>query len=251
MNNRFTSDSWNNDGYVHLRQFLSSEDVDRVLSELQRFIEDIVPTLPSSEVFYEDKENPESLKQIQRLGEHDAFFKQLHETSPFRDLAEQLLNGPVAPKNLQYFNKPAGLGRATPPHQDGFYFMLTPCEAVTMWLALDVVDELNGCVRYIAGSHRSGLRLHTRTSTLGFSQGIADFPAAGELDRSRAMVARPGDLLAHDALTIHYADPNNDVSRDRRALGFIYYSQRAREDTTAHQQYQESLVQELAAQGKI
>ena len=43
--------------------------------------------------------------------------------------------------NLQYFNKSPGANKPTPPHQDGYYFMITPCEAVTMWLALDEVDD--------------------------------------------------------------------------------------------------------------
>jgi ectoine hydroxylase-related dioxygenase (phytanoyl-CoA dioxygenase family) len=50
---------------------------------------------------------------------------------------------------MQYFNKPPSVGQPTPPHQDGYYFMLDPCEAVTMWFALDEVDEENGRMRYV------------------------------------------------------------------------------------------------------
>ena len=99
--------------------------------------------------------------------------------SPFRELAELLLDGPVVPKDLQYFNKPPGIGKPTPAHQDGYYFMLDPCEALTIWVALDHVDDENGCVRYVTGSHKRGMRPHCRTQTLGFSQGITDY---GELD---------------------------------------------------------------------
>ncbi|MEC8389905.1 MAG: phytanoyl-CoA dioxygenase family protein [Planctomycetota bacterium] len=34
--------------------------------------------------------------------------------------------------------------------------------------------------------------------------------------------AQPGDLLVHDAMTIHRADANRSTNRTRRALGFIY-----------------------------
>ena len=40
-----------------------------------------------------------------------------------------------------------------------------------MWLALDEVDETNGCLCYVPGSHRQGLREHARTRTLGFLRG--------------------------------------------------------------------------------
>ena len=30
-------------------------------------------------------------------------------------------------------------------------------DVLTIWLALDPVDEQNGCLRYVAGSHRRGI----------------------------------------------------------------------------------------------
>jgi phytanoyl-CoA hydroxylase len=63
--------------------------------------------------------------------------------------------------------------------------------------------------------------------------------------------AKPGDLLVHDALTIHRADANRSCTRSRRALGFIYYSQRAREDREAHTMYQRRLAEDLKSKGKI
>jgi phytanoyl-CoA hydroxylase len=56
---------------------------------------------------------------------------------------------------------------------------------------------------------------------------------------------RPGDLLVHHALTIHRADGNTSQDRNRRALGFIYYADRAREDTLRKQAYQQALQEDL------
>lgn len=76
--------------------------------------------------------------------------------SRFEKLASILLHDEVIGKNIQYFNKPPKIGKPTPAHQDGYYFMLEPNEAVTMWMALEPVDEENGCVRYVKGSHKKG-----------------------------------------------------------------------------------------------
>ena len=157
----------------------------------------------------------------------------------------------VIGKNMQYFNKPPGVGKATPAHQDGFYFMLQPCEALTLWLALDEVDEANGCVRYVRGSHTRGMREHGRTQTLGFSQGILDYPCKTDLAWETPVFATPGDVLAHQALTIHRAGANSSPNRSRRALGFIYYSERARQDEVAHAAYQAKLANEMKAADKI
>lgn len=241
----------NEDGFVLLPRFLSGNDLAELNRQLDRFIQQVLPGLPSEDVFYEDKNDARTLKQIQRMGSHDAWFEKLFRASPFRQLAEQMLDGPVVPKNLQFFNKPPGIGKATPPHQDGYYFMLDPCEAVTMWLALDTVDDENGCVRYVRGSHRQEMRAHSRTQTLGFSQGITDYPTPQDTELETAMHAEPGDLLVHHAMTIHRADANRSSHRSRRALGLIYYSERAKEDAQAHAEYQRRLASEMRAKGKI
>jgi phytanoyl-CoA hydroxylase len=244
-------DDFRTDGYVALAGFLRGDELAELVANVERFIHDIVPTMPREGVFYEDRNDRASLKQIQHMASFDPWFHDLFTNSAFRDLAGHLLGGPVVPKNIQYFNKPPGIGQPTPAHQDGFYFMLEPCEAVTMWLALETVDEENGCVRYVRGSHQRGMREHARTQTLGFSQGIVDYPTADDAANEVASSAEAGDLLVHHALTIHRADGNRSPSRSRRALGFIYYSGRAREDSQAHKIYQEKLAEEMKLRGRI
>ncbi len=242
---------FNADGVVAFREFVAGDALAELTAHVERFIREIVPTMPIDHVFYEDKSDRSTLKQLQRLGENDPWFDDLFQAGAFREIAEVLLDGPVVPKNLQYFCKPPGVGRATPAHQDGYYFMLDPCEAVTMWLALDEVDDENGCVWYVPGSHRDGIRDHSRTSTLGFSQGIADYPTEDDRQREVAMPARPGDLLVHHALTIHRAGANRSTTRQRRALGFVYFSERAKVDIEARDAYQKKLASEMRAAGQI
>lgn len=242
---------FHSDGYVALPQFVVGHEMADLIANVDRFINDVVPGLPAEHVFYEDRNDATTLKQIQQMGDHDPWFHELFTAGRFREVAELLLDGPVVPKNMQYFNKPPGVGQPTPPHQDGYYFMLDPCEAVTMWFALDDVDEENGCVRYVKGSHEMGLRDHARTQTLGFSQGIVDYPTEADRECEVAFPGHPGDLLVHHALTIHRADGNRSTTRTRRALGFIYYSESAREDAEAHAAYQRKLADDMKAAGKI
>ena len=237
------------DGFVAVPQFCNAVELSSIESALANFIDFRISQLPPEEVFYEDKAKPESLKQIQRMHEHDEFFSAFFNEKP-KALATELLGEPVVGKNLQYFNKPPGIGQATPSHQDGHYFMLQPSRAVTMWMALDDVDEENGCVRYLRGSHLDGMRPHERTQTLGFSQGIVNF-GKNETRDEIPCPAQPGDLLAHHALTIHRADANLSPTRSRRALGFIFYGKSAREDKAAHETYQRKLASEMSAEGKI
>ncbi|MBZ4190892.1 phytanoyl-CoA dioxygenase family protein [Niabella beijingensis] len=234
--------AYDHDGYAFLPAFLSEEEITRIREELNTFIAQQVPGMPPGYVFYEDKSDPATLKQLQDMHRYSPFFEKMLEGSRFEELAAVLLDDTAVPKNIEYFNKPAHIGKATPPHQDGYYFMLKPVKAITMWLALEPADETNGCVRYIKGSHLKPMRPHGRTQTLGFSQGITDY---SEQDKTEEVFfpAKAGDLLVHDAMTIHRTDPNGSA-RSRKALGFIYFGASAKEDLEAKAAYQQRLHEE-------
>jgi phytanoyl-CoA hydroxylase len=238
------------DGYAVLPGFLRGEELAELQAQIDRYVTDVVPTLPAEEAFFNELGNPASLSMMCRLDQHDDFFAGLDGNNRFGRLAEKLLGGPVVAQSLEFFDKPPEYSKPTPPHQDGYYFMLEPCEALTFWLSLDESDEETGCLRYVPGSYRDGVRPHGRSKTLGFSQSIIDY-AANDCPSETAVPAKPGDLLVHHALCIHRADENESFHRHRRSLGLVYYSKRARQDTAQLQAYQQKLNKELSEAGKI
>lgn len=247
LNKRF-----NEEGYVCIQQFLSGDKIKEVVEMVEILkSEDQIAKIPSDMVFYEDKDDAATLKQIQHIYRYQQYFNNLMFNSEFQALAEELLGEKAIGKNMQYFNKPPLVNKPTPPHQDGYYFMLNPNHAVTMWLALEEVDEENGCVRYVKGSHKLGMRSHVRTNTLGFSQGIDNFGKMPEDSNQFYAPLKPGDLLAHHSMTIHYAGMNTSPVRSRQGLGFIYYAESAREDQQAHERYQKQLREELKKEKKL
>ena len=189
---------------------------------------------------------------MQKLSVYDAWFRDLFEDGSIRAIAAAAMGEEAVPTNLQYFNKPAGIGQPTPPHQDGYYFHLTPCKAVTGWLALEPVDDENGCIHYVRGSHKgTGFRPHGRSNVLGFSQGMTDFGT--ETDQA-GTVSFPGDagtFLMHDARTVHWAGANRSPTRSRRALGFVYFGASARVDEASKAAYKAKLEADLRAEQKI
>lgn len=243
--------TYDRDGYVRLPGFLNPDQLKDLLANLDRYVSEIAPGLPNTDVFYEDKAQSDTLKQLIRMSQHDPWFGRMMDESEFTRLAELLLGRETASRNMQFFNKPAKIGLPTPPHQDGYYWMIAPCEGLTMWLALEEVDEKNGCVRYATGSHLKGMRPHSQTNTLGFSQGLTDFPNADDRATEVVMRAQPGDLLVHDAKTVHWADGNTSETRSRKAMGLVYFSDRVREDKEAQAVYQKKLTDSLEEAGKI
>ena len=67
------------------------------------------------------------------------------------------------PFNEALWMKEPGLGASVAWHQDGYYWPLEPLhESVTAWLAFEDVDEGNGAMQVIPGSHRAGLLQHRK-----------------------------------------------------------------------------------------
>ena len=234
--------AYDRNGFVIVRQLLGPAEFAELQRELRRYIRDVVPTLPDAHAFYDDKRRPETLKQMQHMGQ-DAYFAAYRYHPTWTALAAALVGEDVQPMEPEWFNKPPGTNHVTPPHQDNYYFCLAPPNVITIWMALDVVDEENGCLRYVAGSHLRGIRPHGRSQVLGFSQGILDY---GDADRSAEVQIhlQPGDVVAHHGNTIHRADANCSVTRHRRAFATVFKGVSCRRDETAFARYQAALKQQ-------
>lgn len=223
------------DGFVIVRNFLLADEFAVLQQNLDRYVRDVVPTLSDSDAFYDDRSRPETLKQLQRMA-CDPFFAEIGSHPRWVALAESLLGEPVVSDQPEWFNKPPGTNHVTPPHQDNYYFCLTPPSVLTIWLALDRVDAENGCLRYVAGSHRRGYRPHAKSKILGFSQGITDY-APDDFTRERAILLNPGDAALHHGMTIHRADANFSATRQRRSFAMVFKGASCRRDDDAYQRY--------------
>jgi phytanoyl-CoA hydroxylase len=223
------------DGFVVIAHFLPADELRMLEENVARYIREVAPTLPETDAFYEDRARPETLKQLQRM-DCDPFFEAYSRSERWASMAESLLGEPAASHQPEWFNKPPNTNHVTPPHQDNFYFCLTPPNVVTIWLALDRVDAENGCLRYVAGSHLCGYRPHARSRILGFSQGITDY-APADFTRERAALLEPGDAVAHYAMTIHRADANLSKTRHRRSFAMVFKGVSCRRDQEAYDRY--------------
>lgn len=230
---------YDRDGFVIVRQFLEPASLATLQGELDRYIRNVVPTLPETAAFYQDRAKPETLKQMQHMQE-DPFFRDYVHHPQWRRLAETLIGESTTCDSPEWFNKPPGTNHPTPPHQDNYYFCLEPPNVVTIWLALDRVDDENGCLRYLPGSHRLGIRRHDRSNVLGFSQAIVDYSDA-DRQHEVAVHLQPGDAVAHHGNTIHRAEPNQSSDRHRRAFAMVFQGISCKRDPQAFQRYQQAL----------
>jgi phytanoyl-CoA hydroxylase len=227
--------SFDRDGFVVVREFLPSHELSELQVNLERYIHDIVPSLPDTDAFYSDRRQPETLQQLQRMS-RDSFFAAYGDHPRWAEMAQLLLGERGVAEQPEWFNKPPGTNHVTPPHQDNYYFCLTPPNVLTIWVALDKVDAENGCLRYVVGSHLRGFRTHARSKILGFSQGITDY-SADDFRNERAIDLKPGDAVVHHGMTIHRADANVSTTRSRRSFAIVYKGVSCQRDQAAYERY--------------
>lgn len=126
---------------------------------------------------------------------------------------------------IQY--KPAGTGGVNMWHQDWPYWgILDAPHQVTAWVALDDVDEENGCMSMVPGSHLWGNNIEF-LHTLG--QDFAAMPStwSGHTIRIVTCPVKAGQVHYHHGLTWHGSDRNRS-GRKRRAIALHMMSEQTR-----------------------
>ena len=106
-------------------------------------------------------------------------------------------------------------------HQDARYIGLEPHNWVTAWLAIDDVDEHNGCMRMVSGSHKAPLKDHVDTfgqdNILTRGQTVPDI----NIEDSVPVIMKAGQLSLHHPRIVHGSGPNHS---DKRRMGFAIQS---------------------------
>ncbi len=138
-----------------------------------------------------------------------------------------LLGENVIAWGSHFFCKMPGDGQAVAWHQDASYWPLSPSKAVTAWLAIDDADQENGCMRFIAGSHRFG---HMTFRPSDPSEHNVLNQTIDNPEQYGTVVWNPlqaGQISIHSDLLLHGSDANNSTRR-RCGLTLRYCSAEVR-----------------------
>lgn len=130
------------------------------------------------------------------------------------DLVEDLLGPQVVCFGTHLFSKEPGDPKRVAWHQDAPYYHLSPSKSLTVWLAIDDVDEENSAMRVIPGSHLAGeVRLLPSAveeeSVLGMTAENAE-----SYGPPVSINLRAGQASIHSDMLLHGSEPNH--SRRRR-----------------------------------
>lgn len=110
--------------------------------------------------------------------------------------------------------------KPTPWHQDSPYWPMVKQGGISAWIPLDDVDEKNGCMKFVPGSHKIG---KLKGIDLTSSQDIFEQIKGTKLEKTKPVEVplKKGSCTFHDGLTFHYAHANQ-TDKPRRVLALIF-----------------------------
>lgn len=203
-------EGFNRDGYIAPLNLLSSDEIDGVRAYFDNLLDEVVNA--------EDKRNSYSINAYHMVC---AGIWDLVVDDRILDYVEDLVGPDIVCWGTQVFCKLPGDPKEIPLHQDALYWPFTPKQSVTLWLAIDDVDDENAAMTFAPGSHRLGVLPHVEMPLDGtrvLKRGVTD----PEQYTGRYVNAMPaGSFSLHDDLLLH-GSPANHSSRRRAALTIRY-----------------------------
>src|SRR5690606_21412064 len=118
--------------------------------------------------------------------------------------------------------KPAETGGVNWWHQDApLWPIIAPMTEVSAWVALDDVDEENGCMSMVPGSHLWGNNIQFLGSLQGQEFDCLPPEYSGHEVKIVRCPVKKGEVHYHHALTWHGSHANTS-GRPRRAIAFHF-----------------------------
>ena len=201
----------------------------RILSEAQAF--DMRCQIEALEAAYPDGKGHHSLNQFFRVNGHVVIplLAEIARTPALLDVVEKILGPDLLVWSVELFIKEPLSPNTVSWHQDITYWgMGETDDELTAWIALSYVSKEAGCMRFIPGSHRSGVVAHEDT-----------FDADNLLSRGQSIVGveeedaaygplQPGEMSLHHGRCFHASGANQTNGR-RIGLAIRYVTPEVRD----------------------
>ena len=231
-------DQWENDGYLLLKNVIPEPAIKGVRANFAGVVDGIIQTLKEDGIVEDEgSELPFETRFAQVAGEHANRFGrswrnqvataevfELHHAPLLVDAIGQLTGTDVIGHPV--FNaRPKLPGQqltVVPWHQDSGYFgTISETSLIpTAWIPLVPVNETNGCLQVVAGSHRLGVVKHHTEEREGKFLEVID----ALVDASRIVTCpmELGDALVFHNLTLHRSLPHTTSETIRWAIDIRY-----------------------------
>ncbi|MEI6866653.1 phytanoyl-CoA dioxygenase family protein [Flavicella sp.] len=213
---------WSDNGYVVLKNYFSSEEVDRFNGKIDELLE-------AKKVKFENGNKImfaiHKSKLLFNIGAHKKIIS----------ILETLLNKQVS--LFQSINFLTGSQQGA--HSDSISMSTFPKgNLIAIWVALEDIDEKNGPLYYYKGSHKLPYFMNKNFNNEGslfflgtkgydeYLKNIQNLLDVNQLEKQH-FLAKKGDVLIWHANLVHGGEKVLDKNRTRKSMVFHYYAKDA------------------------
>jgi len=209
-------------GFLVLRNFLTEKIADQINSEIDKLMSD-----GTVKFRYGGK--------LMFVIHHSEIVKNIGNDKKLLEFLSVLIDGQA--KLFQSINFINGSQQKT--HSDSIHMTTYPLGGLLgVWIALEDVDESNGALHYIPGSHKLPYFLNSDYDNEGstFKIGKKSYKAYEEFLEGKVKElglkkevfrAKKGDLLIWHANILHGGEPHLDKSKTRKSLVYHYFDEKS------------------------
>lgn len=218
--NRESALQYDDNGYMILRNFLSPKDADKINTEIDNLMEN-----GTLKFRYGGK--------LMFAIHHSEIIRNIGNDKNFLEFLSVLIDGKA--KLFQSINFINGSQQKT--HSDSIHMTTYPLGGLLgVWIALEDVDETNGALHYIPGSHKLPYFLNSDYENEGsvLKIGKKSYKAYEEFLEGKVKElglkkevfrAKKGDLLIWHANILHGGEPHTDKNKTRKSLVYHFFDE--------------------------
>ncbi|KQR94709.1 phytanoyl-CoA dioxygenase [Chryseobacterium sp. Leaf180] len=216
--NQKSAESFDDKGFLVLRDYLKPETADQINTEIDHLL-----SAGTIKFRYGGK--------LMFVIHHSELVQKIGDDPNLLEFLSVLMDGQA--KLFQSINFINGSQQKT--HSDSIHMTTYPLGGLLgVWIALEDVDEENGALHYIPGSHKLPYFLNSDYDNEGSAAKIGDksYKAYEEFLEKKVQElglkkeifrAKKGDLLIWHANILHGGEPHLDKLRTRKSLVYHYF----------------------------
>ncbi|KRS19018.1 phytanoyl-CoA dioxygenase family protein [Roseovarius indicus] len=207
-------------GYLMIENAVTPDQLDRLRAITARLIDASRTVSESNDVYDLDKgHGPDSprLTRIKIPHKQDPYFWEVLRHSTMTQVLNDLLGPDTTILTSKLNTKAPGGGRAVEWHQDWAFYPHTNDDLLAFGLMLEDVDEANGPLMVIPGTHRGPVLDHTSNGV--FAGAINPDDPAFDREKIVTLTGKAGSMTVHHARLLHGSAPN----RSDRARMILFY----------------------------
>ena len=212
---------YHENGYLLVEDVITPEQLARLRAVTYDLIEKSREVTESNSVYDLDdghsREKPK-LTRIKQPHEIDQAFWDVLTAPGMRDVLTGLLGPNTAIQSSKLNTKAPGGGAAVEWHQDWAFYPHTNDDILAFGLMLEDVDEANGPLQVIPGSHKGPVLSHANADGV-FCGAIDPEDPDFHPDKAVTLTGRAGSMTVHHVRALHGSAPNNS---DRNRLICFY-----------------------------